>query len=134
MYAQEVFSFGLSRNMNLIRFKALFVAAVFLASTAVLGIPCTEDVAGTEANFFDPCELPSTRHFDFTITWTQNTPDGIARNMFMVNGQFPGPKIELIQGDSVVVKLKNSSPFNTTIHYHGTFKDQITHQNKNRLR
>lgn len=126
--------FRLSRNMDFTRSKAPFVAAVFLASTVVLGIPCTEDVAGTEANFFDPCELPSTRHFDFTVTWAQNAPDGVERNMFMVNGQFPGPKIELIQGDSVVVKLKNSSPFNTTIHYHGIFPDQKVHQNEKRLR
>lgn len=116
--------------MDLTRCNAPFLAAVLLAPTVVLGIPCTQDVASTEANFFDPCELPSTRLFDFTVTWAQNAPDGVERNMFMVNGQFPGPKIELIQGDSVIVKLKNDSPFNTTIHYHGTFKDQITHPNE----
>ncbi|KAG6366543.1 hypothetical protein INS49_000720 [Diaporthe citri] len=110
MEAQQVFSF---------RLKALFLAAVFLASSVVLGIPSLPDVTETEANLFDPCEEPSTRHFDFTVTWAQNAPDGVERNMFMVNGQFPGPKLELIQGDNVVVKLRNSSPFNTTIHYHG---------------
>lgn len=115
--------------MDLIRCNAPFLAAVLLASNLVLGIPCAQDVANTEANFFDPCELPSTRHFDFTVTWGQNAPDGVERNMFMVNGQFPGPKIELIQGDSVVVKLKNDSPFNTTIHHHGASPNQTTHQN-----
>lgn len=104
--------------MDLTRPKALFLAAVFLASSVVLGIPSIQDVTETEA-----CEEPSTRRFDFTVTWAQNAPDGVERNMFMINGQFPGPKLEVIQGDNVVVKLRNSSPFNTTIHYHGAYPD-----------
>lgn len=113
--------------MDLTRPKALFLAAVFLASSVVLGVPSIQDVTETAANVFDCCEEPSTRRFDFTVTWAQNAPDGVDRNMFMVNGQFPGPKLELIQGDNVVVKLRNSSPFNTTIHYHGEYPDPRTH-------
>lgn len=94
---------------------------IFLASSAVLGIARTQDVNQTNTKSFDPCEQAWTRHFDLTISWALNAPDGIERNMFMVNGQFPGPKIELTQGDSVVVKLKNASPFNTSIHFHGTY-------------
>lgn len=130
-----MFSFGLTHNMDLIRPKALFLAAVFLASPVVFGVPFTADVTETGANFFDhcQCEEPSTRRFDFTVTWAQNAPDGVERNMFMVNGQFPGPKLELVQGDSVVVKLRNSSPFNTTIHYHGAYPDPIAHHDGRRF-
>ncbi|KAL6642479.1 hypothetical protein ACP70R_020660 [Stipagrostis hirtigluma subsp. patula] len=37
----------------------------------------------------------------------------------LVNGQFPGPAIEVTEGDSVVVHLVNKSPYNMTIHWHG---------------
>ncbi|KAL6880378.1 hypothetical protein ACP4OV_011943 [Aristida adscensionis] len=36
-----------------------------------------------------------------------------------VNGQFPGPKIEAHDGDTVVVHVVNLSPYNITIHWHG---------------
>ncbi|PUZ68132.1 hypothetical protein GQ55_2G000900 [Panicum hallii var. hallii] len=36
-----------------------------------------------------------------------------------VNGQFPGPKIEARDGDTVVVHVVNLSPYNITIHWHG---------------
>ncbi|KAK8448072.1 hypothetical protein SEVIR_8G212200v4 [Setaria viridis] len=37
----------------------------------------------------------------------------------VVNGQFPGPMIEVTEGDSVVVHVVNKSPHNITIHWHG---------------
>ncbi|KAI5920541.1 multicopper oxidase [Camillea tinctor] len=39
--------------------------------------------------------------------------------MFKINGQFPGPLLEMNEGDDVVILVKNESPYNTTIHYHG---------------
>ncbi|KAH8669026.1 multicopper oxidase [Xylariales sp. PMI_506] len=39
--------------------------------------------------------------------------------MFKVNGQFPGPLLDIDEGDDVVIVVKNESPYNTTIHYHG---------------
>ncbi|OEL17849.1 Laccase-14 [Dichanthelium oligosanthes] len=36
-----------------------------------------------------------------------------------VNGQFPGPKIEARDGDTVIVHVVNGSPYNITIHWHG---------------
>ncbi|CAN6209075.1 unnamed protein product [Urochloa humidicola] len=36
-----------------------------------------------------------------------------------VNGQFPGPKIEARDGDTVVVHVVNGSPYNISIHWHG---------------
>jgi FtsP/CotA-like multicopper oxidase with cupredoxin domain len=63
-----------------------------------------------------------TRHFDLTLTWEKGAPDGVQRDMFKINGQFPGPPLELNEGDDVVVKVKNMSPYNTTLHYHGKLK------------
>ncbi|XP_034607165.1 laccase-15 [Setaria viridis] len=37
----------------------------------------------------------------------------------VVNGQFPGPAIEVTEGDSVTVHVVNESPYNLTIHWHG---------------
>ncbi|XP_044971263.1 laccase-15-like [Hordeum vulgare subsp. vulgare] len=37
----------------------------------------------------------------------------------VVNGQFPGPTIELNEGDSVAVHVINKSPHGITIHWHG---------------
>lgn len=39
-----------------------------------------------------------------------------------VNGQFPGPKVEARDGDTVVVRVVNDSPYNITIHWHGIFQ------------
>ncbi|XP_062183260.1 laccase-15-like [Phragmites australis] len=37
----------------------------------------------------------------------------------VVNGQLPGPVIEVTEGDSVAVHVVNKSPYNITIHWHG---------------
>ena len=60
-----------------------------------------------------------TRHYDFTVTWEDGAPNGHIRKMFKINGQFPGPTIKLHEGDDVVVTVKNLSPKNTTLHFHG---------------
>ncbi|CAM0914083.1 unnamed protein product [Alopecurus aequalis] len=37
----------------------------------------------------------------------------------VVNGQLPGPAIEVMEGDSLVVHVINKSPLGVTIHWHG---------------
>jgi hypothetical protein len=59
------------------------------------------------------------RVFHLTSTWVTGAPDGNAREMFMINDQFPGPKLEIFQGECVEIYYQNNSPFNTTIHFHG---------------
>ncbi|KAG5795135.1 hypothetical protein H9Q69_005826 [Fusarium xylarioides] len=64
----------------------------------------------------------ATKHekvFDLTLTWEAHAPDGFKRDMILVNGQFPGPLIELTEGDDIQVNVHNEMPFNTTIHFHG---------------
>lgn len=36
----------------------------------------------------------------------------------VVNGQLPGPAIEVTEGDSVAVHVINKSPYNMTIHWY----------------
>ncbi|KAJ5925493.1 hypothetical protein N7454_008132 [Penicillium verhagenii] len=63
--------------------------------------------------------LPPTKHFELNLTWESRAPDGVAREQFLINGQFPGPPLIMDEGDNVQVTVNNFSPFNTTIHYHG---------------
>ncbi|XP_042515786.1 laccase-7-like [Macadamia integrifolia] len=39
-----------------------------------------------------------------------------------VNGEFPGPRIRVREGDTVIVHVFNKSPYNLTIHWHGVFQ------------
>ncbi|GAM82783.1 hypothetical protein ANO11243_007690 [Dothideomycetidae sp. 11243] len=67
---------------------------------------------------------PSRRHgtikeFDFVVTYESYAPDGFSRDMLLVNGQSPGPVLEVDQDDVVIVRVQNDSPYNTTVHFHG---------------
>ncbi|KAH6980676.1 multicopper oxidase [Ilyonectria sp. MPI-CAGE-AT-0026] len=57
--------------------------------------------------------------YDLTLTWEKHAPDGFERDMILINGQFPGPLLEMDEGDYVEVKVHNQMPFNTTVHFHG---------------
>ncbi|KAK4216910.1 Cupredoxin [Rhypophila decipiens] len=59
------------------------------------------------------------KHFEFTVTWEKYAPDGFSRDMILINGLFPGPSLEMDQGDEVEVVVHNKLPFNTTLHFHG---------------
>ena len=76
------------------------------------------------ANLVSSSPLPyvgGARKFDLTITWEDHAPDGFTRKMALVNGQYPGPLLEINQGEDVEVHVQNNMPFNTTIHYHGSY-------------
>ncbi|PIA59570.1 hypothetical protein AQUCO_00400451v1 [Aquilegia coerulea] len=40
-------------------------------------------------------------------------------NIITVNGQYPGPTIEIKSGDTLIVKVVNKAQYNVTIHWHG---------------
>ncbi|TKY65926.1 Laccase-7 protein [Spatholobus suberectus] len=44
------------------------------------------------------------------------------RVIVTVNGRYPGPKIDVREGDAVIVHVFNKSPYNITIHWHGVFQ------------
>jgi len=43
-------------------------------------------------------------HFPITLTWEKGAPDGFERDIIFMNGQFPGPTLEMNQGASVEVR------------------------------
>ncbi|CAG8595576.1 4601_t:CDS:2, partial [Dentiscutata erythropus] len=59
---------------------------------------------------------------NLTITRGSYAPDGFKRDMFLINGQFPGPLIECNKGDTIVMNVKNELDEDTTIHSHGIFQ------------
>jgi FtsP/CotA-like multicopper oxidase with cupredoxin domain len=66
----------------------------------------------------NPLTAP-TRKFEWTLSWEKYDPDGFSRDLILINGKFPGPKLELNEGDDVEILVHNKMPFNTTVHFHG---------------
>ncbi|KAF5790403.1 putative laccase [Helianthus annuus] len=60
-----------------------------------------------------------THHHGFVVQATKVTRLCKTRNSITVNGQFPGPTLEVNNGDSLVIKVVNKAKYNVTIHWHG---------------
>ncbi|KAI4158274.1 MAG: hypothetical protein LQ342_007609 [Letrouitia transgressa] len=63
-----------------------------------------------------------TRFYDFTVARGKISPDGVEKNVILVNGQFPGPTIEANWGDTIQVTVHNriaNPPEGTAMHWHG---------------
>ena len=64
--------------------------------------------------------LSKTVTYNWDITWVTASPDGFARPVVSVNGQWPPPSLEATLGDRVIVHVKNQLGNQTTsIHWHG---------------
>jgi FtsP/CotA-like multicopper oxidase with cupredoxin domain len=57
--------------------------------------------------------------FEIELTWADFAPDGFTRKTILMNGQFPGPALEVDEGDDVEFIVHNNMPFSVTIHFHG---------------
>lgn len=73
-----------------------------------VGVPAqsTPSPLNLDPHFHVPAE-PQERHFDWTIRREVKAPDGIPRLMYTINGEFPGPTIEAVEGDTLVVRVRN---------------------------
>ncbi|OCK84645.1 multicopper oxidase [Lepidopterella palustris CBS 459.81] len=79
---------------------------------------CGADISTNYYNFVP--KTCNTVYYTFDITNTTVAPDGITREALLVNGQMPGPTIEVNWGDTVVVTVNNKMTNNgTSIHFHG---------------
>ncbi|XP_020086057.1 laccase-10-like isoform X2 [Ananas comosus] len=61
----------------------------------------------------------TTRYYNFDIRRQNVTRLCHTRSIPTVNGQFPGPKIVVREGDRVIVKVTNNILNNVTLHWHG---------------
>ncbi|KAK5633826.1 hypothetical protein RRF57_009540 [Xylaria bambusicola] len=71
-------------------------------------------------DFLAPSQV---REYEWTITDGEGSPDGVHRPMMLINDQFPGPLIEINEGDVLVVKLVNKASNSTALHWHGIFQN-----------
>ena len=60
-------------------------------------------------------------HVEWNITKGERRPDGVAKEVYLINEQFPGPLLEVRSGDELIVnvhnRLKNGE--GVAIHWHG---------------
>jgi hypothetical protein len=60
------------------------------------------------------------QYYDWTVAYTYASPDCVEKLVIAVNGEFPGPRIDATEGDTVVVNLTNLLPTEgVVIHWHG---------------
>ncbi|CAN4087464.1 unnamed protein product [Withania somnifera] len=60
-----------------------------------------------------------THYHDFVIQAATVKRLCNTHNVIAVNGQFPGPTLEVNNGDTLVVNVVNRAQYNVTIHWHG---------------
>ncbi|KAI4382887.1 hypothetical protein MLD38_008789 [Melastoma candidum] len=67
-----------------------------------------------------PCAADAKVHqHDFVVQTTQVKRLCKTHNAITVNGQYPGPTLEVNDGDTLVVNVVNRARYNVTIHWHG---------------
>ncbi|KAN0090500.1 multicopper oxidase [Hyaloscypha variabilis] len=62
---------------------------------------------------------PSTRQISWNITKAIITPNGVQKNVFLINGQYPGPTLEARSGDILEIEVFNFSEEEISLHWHG---------------
>ncbi|KKK21921.1 hypothetical protein AOCH_000182 [Aspergillus ochraceoroseus] len=63
---------------------------------------------------------PATHYLDWTVTAGNLRPDGVLKDVHLINGLFPGPTIEARSGDTVIVNVTNALQDESfTVHWHG---------------
>jgi FtsP/CotA-like multicopper oxidase with cupredoxin domain len=84
------------------------------------GFPWGTKTANNTNPYTNPPITGVTRVYDFTIKKEQKAPDGVLRDVIIINGQFPGPLIEANWGDTIQVTVHNKIPDEgTSLHWHG---------------
>ncbi|KAI1434665.1 multicopper oxidase-domain-containing protein [Xylaria sp. CBS 124048] len=63
------------------------------------------------------------REYEWTITDGEGSPDGVRRQMMLINDHFPGPLIEMNEGDVIAVNVINRASNATSLHWHGMFQN-----------
>ncbi|KAI0206227.1 multicopper oxidase-domain-containing protein [Astrocystis sublimbata] len=77
-------------------------------------------VLDPEWDFASPNRI---REYEWTITDGEGSPDGVLKPMMLINHQFPGPLIEINEGDVLSVKVSNKASNATALHWHGIFQN-----------
>ena len=62
---------------------------------------------------------PHTVTYDLNVKDTTVNYTGKSRHAIAINGQIPGPNIDLTEGDTAVIRVHNLMNVTTSIHWHG---------------
>ncbi|KAI9663915.1 MAG: hypothetical protein M1821_007405 [Bathelium mastoideum] len=63
---------------------------------------------------------PKTHHYNWTVTSGVRRPDGVAKHVYLINNQFPGPTIEGRAGDRLEINVHNNlTEEGLAMHWHG---------------
>lgn len=74
-------------------------------------------------------DIPAQREYDFDISEICVPIAGITREVIAINKKIPGPLIQAVEGDTVVVRVKNRMKNkDTSLHFHG---QSMNHTNFN---
>ncbi|KAG9679669.1 conidial pigment biosynthesis oxidase Abr1/brown 1, partial [Aureobasidium melanogenum] len=89
------------------------------ASASKTGTALTSHASSTTGN---------TVTYDWKLEWMIAAPDGVARPVIGVNGQWPCPSIDVMEGDRVVVNVYNGlGNESTSLHWHGIHQRGTNH-------
>ncbi|KAJ8097160.1 multicopper oxidase-domain-containing protein [Lipomyces tetrasporus] len=67
------------------------------------------------------------RSYNLTIHSEHRAPDGVSREVYLINNQLPGPLIEAEEGDDLEVFVQNDLEVETAIHWHGILQQGTPH-------
>ena len=70
---------------------------------------------------------PALREYTWIVTETEHNPDGVYRPMMVINNQFPGPLVEVNEGDTIRVVVHNKMSNSTSLHWHGLYQNGTNH-------
>ncbi|KAG0647113.1 Cell surface ferroxidase fetC [Hyphodiscus hymeniophilus] len=62
---------------------------------------------------------PAVRGLQWNITKARMAPNGVRKDVFLINGQFPGPTIEARSGDILEIEIFNFAEEEVSLHWHG---------------
>jgi FtsP/CotA-like multicopper oxidase with cupredoxin domain len=117
-------------------FAILFLGVIFMTSlTKLLESSSSRSTVSSSSHNADSLErmlgielhpehhvyrAPKTIAQDWVVTSGVRYPDGVKKDVYLVNGEFPGPTIECRSGDRLVIHVTNDLvDKDISIHWHG---------------
>jgi len=116
----------MAHRLSLVALLAMSGSLVALSSphesysaSAAREDPRPGDLTGP-ARFLNISKLPKTVEVNLTASVTTlSLQPGLKSEVFVYNGQIPGPTLDVREGDHVIVHFRNDLPEPTTVHWHG---------------
>ncbi|KAK3110654.1 hypothetical protein LTR53_014833 [Teratosphaeriaceae sp. CCFEE 6253] len=111
----------------------LLISIGFVLGLSHETIPLVEHIPGVKTNNYvldtdwDFRAAPRRREYTWTVRDEVHNPDGVYRPMMLVEHQYPGPLIEVNEGDTIVVHIHNQAVNATSIHWHGIYQNGTPH-------